>query len=181
MNPTPISKATGPEVPRQVSAIDWSSWAPVDRATLLFVIVDGSILLIRKKRGLGQGKINGPGGRLEAGETPLEGALREVREEVCVEARQATKCGELYFQFVDGYSIHVHVFRAAALVGEAQETPEAVPLWVGLDAIPYDEMWADDRLWIPHMLDDQPFEGYFIFDDDTMVDQRLDLLETGWD
>ena len=67
-----------------MSEIDWPSWSPGDRATLLFVIRDGEVLLIRKKRGLGAGKINGPGGRIEAGESPLEAAIREVQEEVGV-------------------------------------------------------------------------------------------------
>ncbi len=49
--------------------VDWTTWEPKERATLLFVIKEGQILLIRKKRGLGAGKINGPGGRLEPGET----------------------------------------------------------------------------------------------------------------
>jgi len=41
----------------------------------------GEILLIRKKRGWG-GEDNGPGGRLEKGETAVESAVREVQEEL---------------------------------------------------------------------------------------------------
>ena len=46
----------------RIEEIDWNAWEPQQRATLLFVIHGGEILLIRKKRGLGAGKINGPGG-----------------------------------------------------------------------------------------------------------------------
>ena len=175
MKPSPLAAG---EIPRRVDGIDWSRWQAVDRATLLFVVRGGEILLIRKKRGLGKGKINGPGGRLEGEETPLEGALREVREEVCVEATGARERGELYFQFVDGYSIHVHVFQADDCRGEVQETPEALPLWVALDAIPYDEMWADDRLWLPQMLAGRRFLGRFIFEDDAMLDHQLELSDS---
>ena len=69
-------------IPQRVDAIDWETWQPVDRGTLLFVVRDDRILLIHKKRGLGAGKINGPGGRIDDGETPLQCALREVDEEV---------------------------------------------------------------------------------------------------
>ena len=62
--------------------IDWSRWQPTELATLCFVIRDGQILLIHKKRGLGAGKINGPGGRIESGETAEQGAIRETQEEV---------------------------------------------------------------------------------------------------
>jgi len=158
---------------RSLADIHWPTWKAVDEATLMFVIRDGHVLLIRKKRGLGAGKINGPGGRIHAGELPLAAAIREVQEEVCVTPHGITECGELSFQFVDGYSIHVHVFRASGCHGEVQETPEAIPIWTPLDAIPYDEMWADDRIWVPLMLEGRPFNGRFVFDGDAMLDHDL--------
>lgn len=160
-------------VPQRVDAIDWANWRPVDRGTLLFVVREGRILLIHKKRGLGAGKINGPGGRLDDGETPLDCALREVREEVEVEPLQVRECGQLLFQFVDGYSIHVWVFRADDCDGTPAETEEARPFWAQLDAIPYDSMWPDDEIWIPLMLQEQAFLGHFVFDRDTMLDYRI--------
>ena len=73
------------------------------------------------------------------------------------------------FQFVAGYSIHVWVFRAAGFRGDPVETEEAIPLWTPVDAIPYDEMWADDRLWLPLLLDGKRFDGRFLFDGDQML------------
>ena len=40
------------------ASISWADWTPTVRATLLFVWRDDALLLIRKKRGLGAGKIN---------------------------------------------------------------------------------------------------------------------------
>ena len=77
--------------------IDWTQWTPQERATLLFVRRAGQVLLIRKKRGLGAGKINGPGGRLDAGETPSQCAIREVQEELCVTPTDVQLRGELAF------------------------------------------------------------------------------------
>jgi len=147
-----------------------------DPATLVFVIRDGHMLLIRKKRGLGAGKINAPGGRIEAGETPLECAVREVEEELCTTPAALEWCGENRFQFVDGYSIHVQIYRASDCDREPQSTDEADPLWVPLGAIPYDEMWADDRLWLPLVIARRRFSGRFIFDGDRMLDHALELL-----
>ncbi len=155
--------------------IDWRTWRPVDHATLLFVVRDGQVLLIRKKRGLGAGKINGPGGRIDPGETPLEGAVREVHEELRVTPTGIEPRGELLFQFVDGYSIHVHVFSATGCDGEAEETDEAIPLWTDLDRIPYAEMWADDVIWLPLMLEGTPFLGRFLFDGDAMLDHQVEV------
>ncbi len=65
--------------------MNWADWTPREYANLCFIIKDGRALLIRKKRGLGAGKINAPGGKLEAGETPEQCLVRELREEFAVE------------------------------------------------------------------------------------------------
>jgi 8-oxo-dGTP diphosphatase len=134
-------------------------------------------LLIRKKRGLGAGKINGPGGRIEAGESPEQCALREVEEELGVTPTGLSFGGELAFQFIDAYSIHVHVYRATDCLGTVRETEEAIPLWTPLEKIPYEEMWVDDRLWLPLLLRREPFHGRFIFDGDKMLDYVLEQGE----
>lgn len=172
-NSTEISETRAERCPRRVDEIDWDRWQPVDRATLLFVVRDGEILLIRKKRGLGAGKINGPGGRLELDESPEQAAIREVREELRVTPDGIHHHGELRFQFVDGYSIHVWVFRADRCLGVPVETEEAVPLWFPTERIPYEQMWADDRYWLPLLLQGRSFTGRFIFEDDALLDHRL--------
>ena len=164
-------------VPRSIAEIDWTTWSPRELATLVCVVRDGRILLIHKKRGLGEGKVNGPGGRIEPGETPEAGAIREAEEELCITPIGVSKAGEISFQFVDGYSIHVHVFRADDFVGEPTETDEAIPFWVALDAIPYDRMWADDRLWLPHLVAREPFVGRFVLDGDTMLDHAVEVAD----
>jgi len=159
--------------PQRVDAIDWECWQPVERGTLLFVVRDDRVLLIHKKRGLGAGKINGPGGRIDDGETPLQCALREVQEEVAVIPSGTRECGQLLFQFVDGYSIHVWVFRADDCRGTPTETEEAMPFWSRLEEIPYSSMWPDDEIWLPLMLAEQTFLGRFVFDHDSMLDYQI--------
>ncbi|TAN37083.1 MAG: 8-oxo-dGTP diphosphatase [Verrucomicrobia bacterium] len=157
------------------SEIDWTNWQPKERATLLFVLRDSQVLLIHKKRGLGAGKINAPGGRLENGETPLAAAIRETQEEICVTPTGVAPAGELLFQFVDGFSIHGYVFTATGYTGEPQETGEAIPTWVAADALPYHRMWADDRVWMPLLLQGKKFTGRFLFDGDLMLGCEVNL------
>jgi len=108
----------------------WECWQPTMRASLCFVRKEGKILMIRKKRGLGAGKINGPGGRLEPGETPLQAAIRETEEELLVTPLQLSERGELHFQFTDGLALHCVVFSAEGCLGEPKETDEAIPHWM---------------------------------------------------
>jgi 8-oxo-dGTP diphosphatase len=151
----------------------WKTWEPRERATLCFLIQDGQILLIRKKRGLGAGKINGPGGRIEPGEEPHECAVRETSEEVGLTPLNVQNRGELHFQFADGYSLHCAVFVAHEFTGELIETDEALPIWTPLDSIPYDQMWADDIHWLPGVIAGGTFRGYFHFDGEKMLSKHL--------
>ena len=156
-----------------LTGLDWSSWEARDPATLVFVIKERKILLIRKKRGLGKGKVNGPGGKLDPGENALECAARECHEELGIKVSALECMGEHKFQFKDGYSIHCWVFRTSEVEGIAIETDEAIPLWTAIDEIPYEEMWEDDRIWLPMVIAGQSFSAEWLFDDDKMLDYRL--------
>ncbi len=156
--------------------MDWKNWTPRERANLCFIVKDGRVLLIRKKRGLGAGKVNGPGGKIEPGETVQESAIREVREEIGVTPLDLEARGILHFQFADGYSLKCAVFIANDLDGEPVETVEAAPFWGEIDAIPFDEMWADDRHWLPGVLAGKLFCGWFEFDGDTMLSHKVEWL-----
>ncbi|MEC8424540.1 MAG: NUDIX hydrolase, partial [Myxococcota bacterium] len=83
--------------------------------------------------------------------------------------------GELRFQFVDGLRLHVRVFVARDWTGEPHESDEAIPIWTRLDALPYDEMWADDRVWVPELLAGRRFALRALFTDDTMLDHAIEV------
>jgi len=155
--------------------IDWSVWKAEIPATLMFAVADGKVLLIRKKRGIGAGKINGPGGKIDPGETPLESAVRESQEELHITPLNPVKMGELWFAMTHIPDIHCHVFMATEWEGEATETDEAVPLWTPIPEIPYDEMWEDDRHWLPHMLDGDKFLARFIFEHEKIVCKQIEF------
>jgi 8-oxo-dGTP diphosphatase len=131
--------------------------------------------MIRKKRGLGAGKINGVGGRLEPGELPLTGIVREAQEELGITLTDPIKRGELNFQFLDGYSLFCTVFVASRFDGIPIETEEAVPLWFDIDQLPFDEMWEDDELWLPQALEGKSFRGFFEFEGEKMLSEKLEF------
>lgn len=160
----------------EFNEIDWETWQANMNATLIFVQdkTKNRVLLIRKKRGLGEGKINGPGGKIDKGETPLEGAVRELQEELCITAKDPQKHGELKFQFTDGLAIHCHVFVSYQWEGIPTETDEAIPVWFELEDIPYQEMWEDDKIWLPRVLKHQDkFKANFLFDGEKMLGKTI--------
>ena len=155
---------------KTVEDVNWDIWSADITATLMFVFRDNQVLLIRKKRGLGKGKINGPGGKLEPEESLLECAIRETEEEVCITPHTISSAGELFFQFVDGLSIHCTVFRSEGCSGQPSETEEANPFWCSLDELPFDEMWEDDVTWFDFLIKKTYFTGNYIFDEERMLD-----------
>ena len=157
--------------------VDWTTWTPTMHATLLFVERGDELLLIRKKRGLGAGLVNGPGGKIDPGETPVQAAVREVIEEVAVTPTDPRWVGQLRFQFVDGLRLQVEVFRSPTFTGTPTESPEALPFWCHKNAIPYEEMWADDREWLPHMLAGKFIRLHAVFDGQEMLSHSLLLSD----
>lgn len=158
----------------RVANIDWQRWEPEEVTTLLFVISAGRILLMRKKRGLGAGKINAPGGRLEGGESARACAIRETREELRIEVLEVEPAGELFFHAEDQPRIHCYLFTARAFEGTPSETDEAIPLFFSLDAIPYDQMWDDNRYWLPRLISGERIKGYSTFRRQRLVDFKLE-------
>ena len=151
------------------SDVNWENWQPRETATLMLVRMDGMALLIRKLTGMGTGLINAPGGRVDPGETPEEGAIREIQDELHVTPFGIHKAGELWFEFTNGYSLKCHVFTASSYEGVPTETVEAIPMWVDERDMPYSQMWADDRLWFPMLQQGRYFSGRFLFEDEIML------------
>jgi 8-oxo-dGTP diphosphatase len=163
--------------PAKISDINWDTHKFTEEAVLTFIRKDGKLLLIHKKRGLGAGKINAPGGRIDPGETAMEAAVRETQEEVGLTPYNLVYSTELNFIFWDGYSLKGYVFIADSYSGEMVETDEADPFWIDESIIPYGNMWADDEYWIPRMLTGEFVKGLFIFDEDRMVDMSIEAVE----
>ena len=125
------------------------------------------VLLIRKKRGMGAGKWNAPGGKVEPGESAVQAAVRETREETGLTPTSPRYAGLLEFRFAEGSSSWdnlCRVFHAGSFEGAlCPEHDECAPEWVRLDSIPYEGMWEDDRSWLPSLLGGRPFHRVYRF------------------
>ncbi|XP_056607975.1 oxidized purine nucleoside triphosphate hydrolase [Triplophysa dalaica] len=147
--------------------------------TLVLVVQPSRILLGMKKRGFGAGKWNGFGGKVQPGETIEQAARRELLEESGLTVDILHKIGNIKFEFIgETELLDVHIFRADSYKGVPTESDEMRPQWFDLDQIPFSQMWADDVLWFPLMLQKQKFLGYFKFQGhDVIVEQKLEEVE----
>lgn len=147
-------------------------------AVVTYIFDKNQVLLIEKKRGLGAGKINVPGGHIEDGETPVEAAIRETKEEVHLHINKPHFVGYLYFHFTNGLTMKGYVYRTKQYSGEMKETDEAKPFWCPIENIPYNKMWEDDGVWIPEMLKGRMFRAFFHFDDDKMIRREVEFYDS---
>lgn len=135
--------------------------------TLLLMIKDGKILLGEKKKGFGKGKLNGPGGKIEPGETPEQGMIRETREEVGITPTKYKEMGTV--EFVEWYkgeeqNVIFYLYVATEYEGKLKESDELKPYWFDLDNIPYDKMFEDDSYWMPIVLEGNKIQAFFEYD-----------------
>ncbi len=151
-----------------------ADWTPSQTATLVYVLHEGSVLLIHKLRGHGAGKINAPGGRVEHSESVEDCAIRELFEEVGIRARSPVLAASLRFRDLEnGFSMHGCVFVVEEFDGSPVRTAEADPFWCTVDQIPYDQMWEDDRFWLPHVLAGSRVNGDLVFANDKLKEWYL--------
>ncbi|MBR9689588.1 MAG: 8-oxo-dGTP diphosphatase [Candidatus Altiarchaeota archaeon] len=146
-------------------------------ANLCYVMKGKQVLLMKKKRGIGSGKINGPGGRMKKGESPEEGAIREVKEELGIEVRSPKYRGIIEFINDKQLAFLCYVFTSTEFSGEPEETDEATPLWFDIDKIPFSEMWEDDIEWLPQVLAGKTILARFWFEDWKIKDRRIWFIE----
>lgn len=133
--------------------------------TLCIVHKDNKVLLGMKKRGFGEGRWNGFGGKIEEGESIEDAAVREIEEEVGIIPSNLIEMGVLDFSFEnDPKILEVHIFKVTDFNGEPVETSEMRPQWFGIENIPFKEMWSDDIYWFPLFLSGKKFKGKFLFD-----------------
>lgn len=131
---------------------------------------DGSVLLGRKRRGMGLGKWNGFGGKIEQGETMRDCACRELQEEcgllACPDDLKAV--GYLYFhQPSDPTWSHGGViYFLHQWEGIISPSDEMEPAWFSVENLPYNDMWEADRIWLPMMLSGHQIHGVVYFGED---------------
>ena len=145
--------------------------------SLLFLTKPGYVLLAMKKTGFGEGRWNGVGGKVEAGEAIEEALVREAQEEIGVIPITYEKVADIRFdEFFEGEPalMHVHVFMATDWQGEPVESEEMAPQWFALAAIPDTNMWSNDRIWLAEVLKGKKISADFKLNEtDEIVSQSI--------
>jgi len=135
------------------------------------------VLLQKKARGFGAGKWNGPGGKIENGETPEEGTIREAKEETNIDVKNLKKAGKIEFVFTENHESNncTYIFLCKDYRGEPKDMGEGELKWYNIDEIPLEKMWDDDKYWLPQVLKGGTVSKRFYFDKDGIVIKHEDI------
>lgn len=143
--------------------------------TLVYVFnTQWQILLCAKKKSdswftVSVGKRNGPWGKIDDGESPVEWAKRELFEEVGIDLPldRFTYAGYLDFVFPSkterNHDNHIYIIRDYD--GPIFETEEMLPKRRNIEDIPYNLMRDDDIIRMPKMLAGEIINERFVFDE----------------
>ena len=151
----------------------------IKHATLCVIKDSEKVLLGMKKQGFGEGKYNGFGGKVEEGETVEAAAIRELYEESSIKATNVEKVAELDFKFPykKEFDQIVHVYLVKEWEGEPNESKEMKPEWFKINKIPFNKMWADDKHWLPLVLEGKKLNARFSFKEDNETIHEKEIKE----
>jgi 8-oxo-dGTP diphosphatase len=161
-------------------------------AVLLYAFFEGKLLMIHRnlnKNDFHEGKWNGLGGKLEAGESPINAAVREFYEEsTCsTEPTQWRWLGQLYFPnfksnkkedwWASVFIIDLTNAQAHLISVDTRTNTEGTLHWIAFDQILNLNLWDGDREFIPLVLSRTAFEGTFFYRDGICTHHELKKIE----
>jgi 8-oxo-dGTP diphosphatase len=146
-------------------------------ATLCYVKQNGRTLMIhRNKRpdDIHAGKWNGLGGKFEAGESPEDCIIREVREESGLTIQTPHLHGLLTFTNFKGNDWYVFVYTAREFEGQLTgEVAEGGLAWIPDDEILRLPLWDSDPIFLPWLDQGSFFSAKFNYDGERFVDYTV--------
>ena len=128
--------------------------------TLCYILRDGQCLMLhrtKKENDLNRDKWIGIGGKFEAGESPEECLLREVREETGLELTHYRYRGIVTFVSDRWSTEYMHLFTATGFTGQLRECDEGELEWLPWEALFRIPHWEGDEIFLRLLEQEAPF------------------------
>jgi 8-oxo-dGTP diphosphatase len=98
---------------------------------------DGQVLVGQRRRADRHPlKWEFPGGKVEAGETPQQALVRELREELQIEASVGSELARYEHEYPSGSRVHLLFFAIPDFTGEVREQVYEQIQWVDVHLLP---------------------------------------------
>ena len=139
----------------------------VPMATVCFIRRDGKVLLQERAAGrVWAGRLNGPGGKIAAGENSEQAIVREVAEETGLRIVDPVLHGrlDLVFGVPEQSRLLVSIFTCQHVDGRARGGREGILRWYAVERLPFERLWPDMRYWLPLVLNGGKVAGTCLYD-----------------
>lgn len=132
--------------------------------TMCIIHKNSYVLLSSRKKGFAKNLWTGYYGSLPEGGPINEYIKDSLLNEVGIKCKNCEKSGILNFHFEEvGNFLEMHIFNVRKFSGNIIENKNVKFKWFKKDKIPYDKMWAEDKIWLPMLLEGKKFEGTVYF------------------
>ncbi len=142
--------------------------------TLCYIEQDGKYLMlhrVKKENDINKDKWIGVGGHFEAGESPEECVLREVKEETGYTLTSYRFRGLITFLY-RGECEYMCLYTADGYTGDPVECDEGTLEWVEIDKVEELDLWEGDKIFFRLLRENRPFFSLKLF-----YDEKGGLLE----
>ena len=148
------------------------------RATLAVIVKNGQVLLgYKKKEEIGTGTWNGPGGKIEDGETSIECVIRETEDELGIRLIDPTLTAVIYFYAGGECMFEAGVYRATEFEGEPTETDVMIPKWFPKDNLPLNKMLESDHKWFQKAVQGEKFGARVYYKEIAKEFDRIEFFD----
>lgn len=136
--------------------------------TLCYIEKNNKWLMLyrnKKKNDINEGKWIGVGGHIEAGETPDQALIREIKEETNLDLIDFELLGKIYFRFKN-IKETMYVYKTLHYKGELIECNEGTLKYIDKNDIMSLNLWEGDRIFIEDIFSNRYFEYIMEYSDD---------------
>lgn len=147
-------------------------------ATLCYIQHENKTFMIhrnKRENDMHLGKYNGLGGKLEAGETPRECAIREVKEECNLQVDELKLAGVITWNpNIDCKRWIGFVYVITKFTGDViNNCPEGELEWVENNKLLSLPLWESDHVFLPKVLAREFFEAEFVWKDTKLLSSLI--------
>lgn len=149
--------------------------------TLCYIEKDDSYLMlhrIKKENDENRDKWIGVGGKFEAGETPEECLLREVKEETGLSLTHYCFRGIVTFVSDEWGTEYMHLFTADAYTGTLKECDEGELVWIPKKDIENLNLWEGDKVFLRLLQEERGFFSLKLrYEGERLVEVKQELCQ----
>jgi 8-oxo-dGTP diphosphatase len=131
---------------------------------------------IKKENDMHEGKWNGLGGKMEAGESPEECIIREVKEESGLTITNPFLHGFITFPAFDGLEDwYVFLFTVTNFNGDLIDSNEGVLKWIDNEKVADLNLWEGDKIFLKWLSEKKFFSAKFNYDNGALIDYAVNF------